>query len=470
VLRIDGGLAPTVALYTVGCKVNQAETEALSRDLAAAGFDLVPFDAPADVYVVNTCTVTHVADRKSRQMLSQARRRNPTALTVATGCYATTDAERLRGRGDADLVLGNDAKPQLVRLVMERLRSAGLHAELRPPAPLSGAHPPARPRTRAFLRVQDGCDSFCGYCIVPYARGAPRSVPLGQVVTQVQSLVRDGYQEVVLTGVHLGLYAGGPGGSLGDGGGLALSPAGEPAEGPPRVDAPPAGLASLVQAILAQTRVPRLRLSSIEPQDLDPAFLSLWQDPRLCGHLHLPLQSGADSVLRRMGRRYTADGFADLVRRARAAIPGLAVTTDMIVGLPGETVAEADQSLDFARGTAFARIHVFKYSPRKGTPAASMEGQVPEAVKRQRSRALQAVSAESSRAFRAAFVGRVMDVLWEERTPGAVPAMWAGLTGNYIRVQAAGPDDLANRITPARLESLTGDGMRGTLAPASSLS
>ena len=423
---------PAIALTTLGCKVNQAETEVLSRRFAAAGFRLASFDAPADAYILNTCTVTHIADRKARQLLRQARRRNPHALVVATGCYATTDADALEAIPGLDLVVPNSQKAELVALVAERLSI--LAAErIAPIAPAPGG------RTRALVKVQDGCDNFCAYCIVPFARGKPTSTGLDQAVTQVAVLAGEGYQEVVLTGVHLGLWGRDlPGRDM--------------------------DLTALVRAILRETSIPRLRLSSIEPQDFTAGFLDLWSDRRLCRHLHLPLQSGCEATLRRMGRRYTAAAFAQLASQARAAIPGVAISTDMIAGLPGETEAEFTESLAFARGQGFARIHVFKFSPRCGTRAATMPDQVPEQAKKARSQALAALSAEASRAFRKAFVGEKVDVLWEERVEtGAQESRgaWAGLTDNYIRVVMPSGGDMENRVTSVRLTGLAGEAMTG---------
>jgi threonylcarbamoyladenosine tRNA methylthiotransferase MtaB len=421
-----------IALTTLGCKVNQAETEVLSRRFALAGFRLASFDDHADVYLLNTCTVTHVADRKSRQLLRQARRRNPEALVVATGCYATTDAEAIAAIPGVDLVVPNSGKPELVALVTERLGALRLESQI-PLAAVPGG------RTRALVKVQDGCDNFCAYCIVPFARGRPTSAGLDQAVSQVVALAREGYQEVVLTGVHLGLWG---------------------------KDLPDRDLdlASLVRVILSETSIPRLRLSSIEPQDFTAAFLDLWPDRRLCRHLHLPLQSGCEATLRRMGRRYTAAAFAQMVGQARAAIPGVAITTDMIAGLPGETEAEFAESLAFARGQGFARIHVFKFSPRRGTRAATMPGQVPEPAKQARSQSLVALADQGNRGFRRALVGQSADVLWEERLETGKPGeggAWAGLTDNYIRVVMQSDGDLGNHITCVKLTGLTGDAMTG---------
>jgi len=433
-----------VALTTLGCKVNQSETEALARRFLAAGHHLTAFDAAADVYVINTCTVTHIADHKSRQLIRRAAAR-PGALVVVTGCYATTAAEEIAAIPGVGLVVGQADKERLVEMV-EKLRGKG-------PALSPVAAAPSS-RTRAFIKVQDGCDSFCTYCIVPLARGAPRSVPLAEVLAQVQERSAAGCVEVVLTGVHLGLYG----------------------------QETPLGLRELVAAVLAETPIRRLRLSSIEPQDLLglgeealAAFFALWQDPRLCCHLHLPLQSGCSATLQRMGRRYTAEDYARLVTAARRAIPDLAVTTDVIVGFPGESEAEFQESYSFAAALSLARIHVFRFSPRRGTAAARMEPVSARTIK-ERSVAMLALSTRGAAAFQRAFLGRTMEVLWEEEVRGKrkgrggdkeMPptpyAVWTGLTDNYLRVYAASAADLTNRLWPTHLLATHADGLWGEL-------
>jgi threonylcarbamoyladenosine tRNA methylthiotransferase MtaB len=287
-------------------------------------------------------------------------------------------------------------------------------------------------RTRAFVKVQDGCDNHCAFCITTIARGPGRSRPLRQVVAEVQGLVQVGYQEVVLTGVHLGSYRGQQGQSL----------------------------YQLVQALLAETDVPRLRLSSLEPWDLSPDFFELWSDPRLCRQLHLPLQSGCDEVLRRMARRGTTDDFAELASAARARIPGLALTTDLIAGFPGESEAMFQQSYCFVQDLAFARLHVFPYSPRPGTAAARMPDQVAPQARAERARALRQLGAQQARAFGQKFVGRTLPVLWEK--PG-VEGLWRGHTDNYLSVRTVCEADLFNRITPTRLVGAAGQELEGEI-------
>jgi len=423
---------PRIALTTLGCRVNQSETETLARQFTATGCQVVPFDAPADVYVVNTCTVTQVGDRKSRQLLRRAARRNPQALVVAAGCYATVDPATLQAMPEVGLVVPNAAKSRLPELVLAHLNQTRQVRAVDVPSPLA---PACFHRTRALVKVQDGCAEGCAYCIVPRARGAPRSRPLSEVLAEVQARVAEGHQEVVLTGIHLGQY------------GLDLGP-----------DSPT--LADLIRAILGGTNVPRLRLSSIEPPDFQPTLLELWQNPRLCRHLALPLQSGCDRTLARMGRRYTSADYARLLKQLRAAVPQIAITTDVIVGFPGETDADHAASLDFAREMAFARIHVFPYSRRQGTPAATMSDQVDPALKQARASDFRALGEETGHRYRLQFVGQQATVLWETPDPDR-PAHWVGFTDTYIRVTTTDPDNLAGRITPTLLTAVTTGGMTG---------
>ncbi len=402
---------PKVALDAVGCKLNQAEAQLLARQFARAGYRLVAADDGADVYVLNTCTVTHVADSKCRRRLRQARRRNPGALVVAIGCYAERARQELAQIDGVDLVLDNSQKMNLLPLLEEsgslsRLATKEYSAEN------------ADFRTRAFVKVQDGCNSFCSYCIVPLVRGREKSVPLEQVMLQVKERVAEGYLEVVLTGTEIGSYN--------DGG---------------------AGLEQLLGRILASTDVVRLRLSSLQPQEISPQLIGLWPDSRLCRHFHLSLQSGSDAVLERMRRRYTAARYQQAVALIREIVPGAAITTDIIVGFPGETEAEFKESYNFARQMEFARIHVFTYSPRPGTQAAATAGQVEDKLKRERSRRMLALARASVRNFRRRFLGKTMMVLWEKETCG----VWSGLTDNYIRVFTKSDKDLTNKLLPVKL-------------------
>lgn len=424
-----------VYLETLGCRLNYAEMESLGRELAAAGHQLVASPEQADVSVLNTCAVTGEAARKSRQRARQLARANPATRLALTGCYATLDPETVQALPGVALVVGNQHKELLAELLQPW--SAELDGDrwrrLEPDAPV---YQPVR--TRAFVKVQDGCNNRCSFCIVTVARGTERSRPVGDVVAEIQRLRAEGFQEAVLTGVHLGGY----------GGDLGVS------------------LADLVSAILHQTNLPRLRLSSLEPWDLAPEFFELWaaSGGRLCPHLHLPLQAGCDRTLRRMARRTRTADFRNLVAAARQRIPDLVLTTDVIAGFPGETAADFAESLAFVEAIGFAHVHVFPYSARTGTAASRFEGQVLPEERRRRVAAMEAVARRTGDAVRQRFVGEVRPVLWEQWEAGTG---WSGLTDNYLRVQAAVPSgtDLANRITPARLLSLDGGILQANFIP-----
>lgn len=423
--------AMKIYLETLGCRLNWSEMETLGRQLTAAGHGVVDAPEQADVCVLNTCAVTGEAARKSRQLARKLMRSNPSARLAITGCYATLAPQTVASLPNVELVVDNSQKDRLAELLQPW--AAELDGEqwrrLAPDAPL---HLPSR--TRAFIKAQDGCDNHCTFCIVTVARGAERSRPVAEIVAEVQDLADAGYQEAVLTGVHLGGYADGA-----------------------------AALPELVAALLGHTTLPRLRLSSLEPWDIDPAFFDLWPQSagRLCPHLHLPLQAGCDKTLKRMARRTRTAGFRDLVTQARARIPDLTLSTDIIVGFPGETDADFAESLDFIAALDFAHVHVFPYSAREGTAAATFSGQVPVEERRRRVDAVEAVARHSSEKVRRGFLGTVRPVLWEalERAANGAGPLWSGLTDNYLRVQAVGPHGvtLQNRITPARLTHLDGD-------------
>jgi len=433
-----------VCLLTLGCKLNQADSEAIARDLRAAGCQVVDRPAAADAFVINTCSVTHVADRKARHLARLARRLSPGAPVIVTGCYVETAGPGLAATMNADLVLRNEEKPSLAAR-LTRLGSGRRDTGADAPPRLD---PLTSLRTRAFLKVQEGCNDVCAFCIVPRTRGRERSVPVEEVVSAVRAREAEGVQEVVLTGTQLGAYrpahgADGGNGTVGSGPGV------------------------LLQALLAETAVPRLRLSSLQPQDITPELLSLWEDPRLCRHFHLPLQSGSDAVLSRMRRRYTVGDFRRALALIRKHVPDAAVTTDVIVGFPGETEADFEETRAFCGEAAFAGLHVFPYSRRPGTVAACpplADDQVPASVKRERVRRLLALARDLRANFEECFRGRVMPVLWERARPTKGGLLWEGLTDNYIRVFTRSDADLWNRILPVRL-----GGPDGLLRPASRL-
>lgn len=428
-----------IYLDTIGCRLNQAEIERYARQFRAAGHELVAEAAQADLAVVNTCTVTAAAASDSRQKIRQAARAGAGEI-VATGCWASLQPGEASSLPGVSRVVPNLAKDSLVPSLLG-LKVEAFELEPVERLPLPGA----RLRTRAFIKVQDGCDNRCTFCITTLARGASRSRPLAEILADIRAalhVVEGGEaaaQEIVLTGVHLGSWG--------------------------QDFASPAHLAGLIRAILDELPVARLRLSSLEPWDLDERFFDLWKDPRLCRHLHLPLQSGSATTLRRMARKTTPAAFAALVSAARSAIPDLAITTDLIVGFPGETEAEFAESLAYVRQVGFAGGHVFPYSARPGTAAARMPGQVKNALRKQRSSLLRAVLDESAAAYQAAFIGQVLPVLWESAT-GLGPQGWqvSGLTDNYLRVRALAPRRLWNQITPVRLSAAAGGEFIGTLA------
>jgi len=413
-----------IALDTIGCKLNQAETELLAKQLTEAGYQLVDGTDEADVYILNTCTVTHVADSKSRHLLRLAHRQNPHARLVATGCYAERASQELARIEGVDLVLGNSAKADLVR----RLEEHGCLC--RPgrvlPEPVSRSYTGFR--TRAFIKIQDGCRNYCAYCIVPLVRGEEKSLPLDRIIDEVRQRVADGYQEVVLTGIRIGAY-----------------------------DYSGVNLKGLIERILAGTGVIRLRLSSLQPCEISPELIGLWHDKRLCPHFHLSLQSGSDAVLSRMKRRYATGDYQQAVALIRDSLPEAAITTDVIVGFPGETEAEFAESYNFCRRMRFARIHVFAYSPRQETEASHLPGQIGDQIKQPRSQKMLALARESSREFNQRFRGKTRPVLWEKRSNG----VWSGYTDNYIKVYTKSNRNLTNQLVPVRLGEVNGDGVWG---------
>jgi threonylcarbamoyladenosine tRNA methylthiotransferase MtaB len=423
-----------VRLESVGCRLNIGEIETMAREFAAAGHRIVGAGEPAEVCIFNSCTVTGVASRKSRHILRQLRRAFPDASLVATGCLAELAPDEVRRLG-VDLVVGNQDKDHLPRLLSE----AGLLPDTGPYSSVSSVGPADGPgdRTRAFLKVQDGCDNRCTFCVVTIARGAGRSRSPDEVVDEVRDLHDHGYQEVVLSGVHLGSY----GHDLGD----------------------PRGLEELVRRIMSETGMPRIRLSSLEPWDLHEAFFELMSESRVLPHLHLPLQSGCDATLRRMARKTDPARFARLVDSARAAAPDLSISTDIIVGFPGETDQEFEQSIAFVEEIGFSRLHVFRYSRRDGTRAADMPHQVPGPLVQERSRRMHLLGMRLESAFNSRFVGSSMPVLWERSDEFGDGCRWSGLTHNYIRTvtETCRDVDLFNRVTDTTILSTLPSGVLG---------
>ena len=430
---------PTVHIETHGCKLNQADSQELARRFVRAGYQVAQEPHGVDVYVVNTCTVTHTADRKARQALRNARRRHPEALVVATGCYAQRAPEQLGQVAGVGLVVGNTEKEWLVDRVAETLGLREVACSTGSPMPLEKTR---APRTRAMVKIQEGCDQVCAYCIVPKVRGRERSGPSGYLVERVRHLVEEGHQEVVLTGTQLGTYG---------------------------FDIPGASLFRLVERVLLETGVRRLRVSSLQPQELTDELLDLWRNPRLCPHFHLPLQSGSREILSRMRRRYTPRQYAQAVEAIERRVPNAAITADVIVGFPGETEAMFRETYRFCQGIGYAGLHVFPYSPRPGTSAAHFGEGVEERVKRERMSSMLALAKERARRYRRGMLGTARPVLWESCHGVGEATVWSGLTDNYIRVAVACERALENSITPVVLERQAGEVVWGRLTQAGSL-
>jgi threonylcarbamoyladenosine tRNA methylthiotransferase MtaB len=419
-----------IYLDTIGCRLNQAEIESMARQFRAAGHEIVASPEGADLAVMNTCAVTNDAASDSRRILRSLARAGVKEI-VATGCWSTLQPNEAANLSNVLRVIPNNQKDDLVS---ETLNVKRLTFDLEPLSrtPLPGLHH----RTRAFIKVQDGCDNHCTFCITTIARGEGRSRPLPDVISDIQFALDGGAKEIVLTGVHLG--------SWGQEHNLHLR--------------------DLVKSILHETDVPRLRLSSLEPWDLDTDFFSLWDNSRLAPHLHLPLQSGCDATLKRMARKTTPASFHELVRAARDIIPAVAITTDMIAGFPGETEAEFNESLAFVRELNFAGGHVFTYSPRPGTGAAKMPGQVKPAVKKQRNYILREALDESARTYRAQFIGKTLSVLWESTSElGEWGWQMEGWTENYLRVKSNTSAPRWNEIDRVKLLSMDSESLQGEI-------
>jgi threonylcarbamoyladenosine tRNA methylthiotransferase MtaB len=418
-----------VAFYTLGCKLNQAETESLVGQFGQSGFQIVSPNDVADIYIANTCTVTHIADRKSRHWLRLARRRNPQALVIAAGCYAQRSRQELAPL--ADLVVDNTQKEHLLALIqtLSLEENPICHCERSEAISLLAA----TVRTRSLIKIQDGCHSSCTYCIVPRVRPREYSLPASQIIDEVKQKVALGYKEVVLTGTKVGSYRDGS-----------------------------TDLTDLVERILSDTGIERLHLSSLQPSEITPELLTLWQDKGLCRHFHLALQSGSETVLQRMRRGYSLDQYQRTVGLIKEKIREAAITTDIVVGFPGESDEEFEQSYSFCQQAVFANIHVFPFSPRPETAAARMPKQIKDKVKQERNQRMLELSRSSRRRFCEQFLGQTMSVLWEKETsPGS--SIYSGLTSNYIRVFVHSEKSLSNEITPLKLAKSHDQGIWGEL-------
>lgn len=428
-----------VALHNLGCKVNAYETEAMQQLLEAAGYEIVPFAPGADVYVINTCTVTNIADRKSRQMLHKAKKMNPEAVVVAAGCYVQAGKEKAEADPSIDLIIGNNKKQDLISVLEQYLETKERREEM-----IDISHTKeyeelqidrTEEHTRAYIKVQDGCNQFCTYCVIPYARGRVRSRKTADVVREVERLAISGCQEVVLTGIHLSSY------------GVDRKEDGET-------------LLSLIQAVHQVEGIKRIRLGSLEPGIVTEEFAKeLSQLKKVCPHFHLSLQSGCTDTLKRMNRRYTAQEYAEKCEILRKYFSCPALTTDVITGFPGETEEEFSQSRDFVEKIGFYETHIFPYSRREGTKAAGMPEQLPEGVKKERSRVLIEIGMKHQREFMEKFLGQKREVLFEERQDIQGTAYWVGHTMEYLKVAVVSDEDLGNRILEVKLEEILPEGI-----------
>lgn len=431
-----------IAFYTLGCKVNQADTASMENLFLRSGHQLVSFDGEADVYIINTCVVTNTGQRKSRQTIHRAIRKNPNALIVVTGCYPQTAAEEVKAIAGVDMIIGNQDRAQIVQLVEERLAHRqtdtldAVHKLTASTAFEEMAAGDITDKTRAFLKIQEGCNQFCTYCIIPYARGPLRSRSLESIRTETQRLISAGFKEIVLIGIHLGCYGK------------------ENHDGPTLYDA--------VKTVLDVPGVQRLRLGSLESVEVETRLLTLMQeDARFCRHLHLPLQSGCDKTLQAMHRPYTTAKFKTLLADIKTKVHDIAITTDVIVGFPGETEADFETTCKFAESCGFSKMHIFPFSARKGTPAEKFAGAVTEAVKKERADILGKIDETMHKTFLQAMVGQTTEVLFEQP---AGEDYFEGLTGNYQRVFVkSGGRNLGGEILPVKITAFDGEKLLGEI-------
>ena len=424
------------ALHNLGCKVNAYETEAMQHLLEEAGYEIVPFTQKADVYVINTCSVTNMADRKSRQMLHKAKKNNPDSIVVAAGCYVQTSEKEVLNDLSVDIVIGNDRKHDLVRLLEEySLDSVNDTVD----DINDGKHDfeelfidQTKEHTRAFIKVQDGCNQFCSYCIIPYARGRVRSRRFENVIAEVERLAANGFKEVVLTGIHLSSY------------GVDFEEA--------------TGLLELIQAVNAGKGIERIRLGSLEPKIVTEHFASeLSKLDKICPHFHLSLQSGCDATLKRMNRKYTTKEYERGCELLRKYFVHPAITTDVIVGFPGETEEEFEQTKAYLEHIHFYEMHIFKYSKRKGTRAAVMPDQIDEQIKAARSEKLIALGHDMSKEFRKFYIGKNEEVLFEEKAVIGDKEYFVGYTKEYVKVAKKTDENLENQIVSGRISGMLTD-------------
>lgn len=415
------------AFYTLGCKVNQYETEAMEELFADAGYEICDFSDSADVYVINTCSVTNMGDRKSRQIIRRAKKTNPNAVIAVTGCYAQTAPDEVLSIDGVNIVIGTKDRKNIVALVEE----LGEDSEINHVTDIMNNHEFEElhiknysNRTRAFIKIQEGCNQFCSYCIIPYARGPVRSRPQGEVLEEIQKLAANGFKEVVLVGIHVASYG---------------------------IDLGNTSLADLITEVDKINGVERIRLSSIEPMTLNQEFIDkIKYSQKLCHHFHISLQSGCNATLKRMNRKYTTSQFKSIADGLRAAFDDVAITTDIMVGFPGETDEEFDETITFVREIKFAEAHIFQYSQRRGTPAAKRPNQIPPDLKEKRSKVITAETTKTRNEFLDGFIGKTMRVLFEQP---ASDGLFEGKTDNYITVHTQSEVNLNDQFRNVLIES-----------------
>ena len=428
-----------VAFYTLGCKVNQYETEAMTELFSEAGYEIAEFEEYADIYIINTCTVTNMSDRKSRQMIRRAKKINPEAVVVVTGCYAQTTPEAVAEIEGVNLVIGTKDRKNIVTLaegvtdntcmnVVGDIMKNHTFEEL--------SVKTYRDRTRAYIKIQEGCNQFCSYCIIPYARGPIRSRPFDEVISETKRLADEGFAEIVLTGIHVASYG---------------------------MDIGNCDLASLIIEVNKIEGIKRIRLSSIEPMTLNSEFVDKIKNAnKLCHHFHISLQSGCDETLKRMNRKYTCKQYEEIVVGLRKNYPDVAITTDIMVGFAGETDEEFEKTLEFTEKIGFADAHIFQYSQRKGTPAAKRPDQVVPKIKEERSKKVISITEKSKSEFLNRFVGETLEVLFEQPSSRR-EGYFEGKTDNYITVTVPSEENLSGVFKKVFLEKVTDGGIDGRI-------
>ncbi|TDX51070.1 tRNA (N(6)-L-threonylcarbamoyladenosine(37)-C(2))-methylthiotransferase MtaB [Orenia marismortui] len=417
-----------VAFYTLGCKVNQYDTEAMMKEFEESGYEIVDFEELADIYIINTCTVTHQGASKSRKITRRAKRRAPDSLVAVVGCYPQVEAEEVMAMAEVDLVVGTKGRSKIVSFVEQAMKS---NSPINCVQTMSEdddfeniSIEESKERTRASIKIQEGCDQFCSYCIIPYARGSLRSRELDDVKKEVIRLAEHGFEEIVLTGIHLGQY-------------------GKDKEG--------LNLVKLISSILAIEGIKRIRLSSIEGTEVSDELIDLIaESKKLCRHLHLPLQSGSDKILEVMNRPYNIQEFKNMVNKIKNKIPEIAITTDVIVGFPGESEEDFNDTYEVIEELEFSDLHIFKYSKREGTPAADFSNQIHSKIKKERSNKLNELSDRLSKQYQQKFIGKKLSVLLEEHRDNRT-GMLTGLTDNYLRVFVDANDDLAGKLVEVKI-------------------